>query len=189
MAGINALWLLRLLPGGAGTLAAAPAGSNLGLLAGIAAFGALLPDLDASESKIKHLPLGGIRPFALPAALLHRALGHRSLLHSLLGLGLASVLLAVPLAVWLGWQAGLALVLGYASHLLLDACTRSGIPLLFPDTRRVHLLPKGLRLVTGSLAEEVLFALLADGALLLLLLQFAAAMFSLTTLLSVTGEG
>lgn len=60
--GINSLWLLSPLP-------LEMSGYDWGTLAAIAAFGALLPDLDASESKIKHLKLAGtqIKPFILPA--------------------------------------------------------------------------------------------------------------------------
>lgn len=46
--GINFLWLLTPLP--PGTLA-----YDMGTLAAVTVLGALLPDLDASESKIKHL--------------------------------------------------------------------------------------------------------------------------------------
>jgi hypothetical protein len=54
LCGINALWLLTplpsdLLPSGYGAMA---------IFAGV---GALLPDLGASESKIKHLRLGQVR--------------------------------------------------------------------------------------------------------------------------------
>lgn len=77
--GVGSLWLLQPVPHGIGT---GDGVSNVGLLAAAAAFGALLPDLDASESRIKHLSPGwGIEPFALPSLLLHRAFGHRGLLH------------------------------------------------------------------------------------------------------------
>jgi hypothetical protein len=50
--GISTLWLLAPLP-------PEVIGCDFGTLATFAAFGALLPDLDASESKIKHLKLLG----------------------------------------------------------------------------------------------------------------------------------
>lgn len=166
--GVNSMWLMTLVPGAVGTIASDMA--NPGLLAGLAALGALLPDLDAAQSTIKFLRVGnGFQPFLLPAELLHRAFGHRGLLHSLLGLAVFSLLMALPLAFWLGWPAALALILGYASHLMGDGCTKSGIPLWFPGTARWHLLPPPLRLTTGSQAEDVVFALLAGGALALLL--------------------
>jgi membrane-bound metal-dependent hydrolase YbcI (DUF457 family) len=160
MAGLNALWLLEALPG---------AGSeNMALLAGAAALGSLLPDLDASESKIKHLSISGIKPFLLPSQAIHRQLGHRSMLHSLVGLSLAAVVSAM-LAPFIGREAALALWLGYASHLVADSATRSGIPFLYPRTTRFHLLPKRFRVTTGSPAEDAIFVLLSLSVLALLL--------------------
>ncbi len=169
LAGIGSLWLLDAAPHGIG---AGNGVSNVGLLAALAAFGALLPDLDAQQSRIKHLSPGwGIEPFVLPSLLLYRALGHRGLLHSGLGLALFTVLFALPLAFWWGWQPSAALALGYTSHLAADGCTRRGIPLLHPRRLRFFLLPPKLRLVTGSSAEDALLPLLAALALLLLLLH------------------
>ena len=164
--GINTLWLFEILPQGPDPL-------NVGILAAVAAFGALLPDLDASQSKIKYLSISGLKPFYLPSEALHRWLGHRGLLHSLLGLGIVT-LLVLPLAVWWGWTVPLALLLGYASHLAADACTRFGVPLLYPRKQRYHLLPRPLRFVTGSQAEDMLFVLGAVAALCLLLRHLAA---------------
>ena len=163
MLGISALWLLTLIP-------SELLGYDIGTLAACAALGALLPDLDASESKIKHLKLLGtnIKPFLLPSQVVHRRDRHRGLLHSLLGLSMV-VVLALPSIWWVGWAPVMALFLGYASHLLADAATKSGISLLFPSGRRYHVLPAGLRVTTGSHAEEVLFALCALCAMALLL--------------------
>jgi inner membrane protein len=124
--------------------------------------------LDAAESKLKHLRVAGIKPFALLSIPLHRGLGHRGLLHSLWGLGLitAASLTLIP---WLGWPISIALPLGYASHLATDAATRSGIPWLYLNKRRYHLLPQGYRFVTGSYAEQMLCPPLALIASLLLL--------------------
>lgn len=166
--GISSLWSLSLLPNG---LSAGTNTANVGLLALVAGLGALLLDLDAGESHLKHLTLGaGIKPLYLPARFLHRTLGHRGLLHSLFGLALAMLLVGVPVGLLLnGWLPTAALALGYASHLLLDACTKRGIPLWFPHHRLVHLLPPPLRVRTGSPAEEVVLALLGVLAAALLL--------------------
>ena len=79
--GISSLWLLTPLlnQGDAAGVA------NIGVLAACAAFGALLPDLDASDSKIKHLKLAGtsFKPFLLPSHIIHHSDRHRGLLHSL----------------------------------------------------------------------------------------------------------
>ena len=74
--------------------AGALTGDNLPLLVVIAAFGALLPDLDAEQSKLKSISLGGVQPFAVPAIAIHRAWGHRGFLHSLAGLGLVGLVAA-----------------------------------------------------------------------------------------------
>ena len=159
--GITALWLLE-LPGMITQETIAP----LIFFTGI---GALIPDLDAGESLIKRFSIGGIAPLAPIAVVLHRTLGHRGLLHSLAGLGLFTLLCALPLALWLGWPYGAALSMGYASHIVADSATKSGVPLLYPRRKRYHLLPKGWRLTTGSLAEETLLPFLAFAVLLLLL--------------------
>lgn len=158
--GIASLWLLEPLP-------QVLEGDRLAPVVVAAVFGALLPDLDASASTLKYLRVGGITPFAPLSELLHRSFGHRGLLHSLRGL-LAATLLLSPLAL-LDWRLPLGAALGYASHLLGDAATRSGIPLLYPDKGRLHLLPRPLRLSTGSQAEDAVFVLFAFLDLLLLL--------------------
>ena len=84
---------------------------------------------------------------------------------------------ALPVSLRWGWEYGAALLLGYGSHLALDAMTRHGVPLLpargrdgrWGFGRRSHLLPRPLRFVTGSDAENVLQALLFGLDLLLLI--------------------
>lgn len=162
--GINLLWLLEALPAASNPLND-PA--HLAFTIAGAATGALLPDLDASSSLLQSLSLGGIRPLALPGRFANRRFGHRGFLHSFLALGAWTVgswpVMFVSVWLWLG------LTLGYLSHLLGDACTKSGLRLLYPDRRVIHLLPKPLRLSTGSQAEEAVFALLGAAAACLLL--------------------
>lgn len=50
-----------------------------------AVVGALVPDLDATESKIKHVRVMGIKPFVPVYRAINREFGHRGLLHSLWG--------------------------------------------------------------------------------------------------------
>lgn len=172
--GLASLWLLAPLPG-------VLTDNDLGALAAAAALGALLPDLDAADSKARRLALGGVRPLEPLGGALHGLFGHRDFLHSLPGwLGLGAGCLVLGL--WTpwpnsSWQVPVACFAGYGSHLALDACTVSGIPLL-PERRgdgrwglgrRRHLLPRRFRLVTGSDAEDIVFALLALAALALLL--------------------
>jgi inner membrane protein len=172
--GINTLWLLEVEPL-ASLVARDP--MRFPLCLGAAALGALLPDLDAGQSLLSNLSLGGVRPLLLPARAISRTLGHRGVLHSLTALGVLGVV-SLPIVRFeeLAW---LALLLGYLSHLLGDACTKRGIPLfhvplLRPRRSPVHLLPQALRLTTGSLAEEAVFVLLASAALTLLLRHLLA---------------
>ena len=85
--GISTLWLLAPLP-------IQMLGYAIGTLAAVAALGALLPDLDASESNIKHLKILGtnFKPFLLPAQVVHRSEQHRGLLHSLAGSGMVAII-------------------------------------------------------------------------------------------------
>lgn len=130
--------------------------------------GALLPDLDAVESKVKHLKVGEMKPFRLPSEMAYEAFGHRGVMHSLLGWSVLAVLLLLSIP-WLGWAGWVGLQLGYLSHLMADSCTRNGIPFFFPAQQQFYLLPKVLRLRTGSQAEDVVFAIASSGVLYFLL--------------------
>src|SRR5688572_13153044 len=144
--GISTLWLMAPMP-------PELIGYDMGTLAAVAALGALLPDLDASESKIQHLKLLGtqFKPFLLPAQVVRGSEQHRGLLHSLAGLGTVSMMAAHAIW-WVGWFPVIALLLGYTSHLFADAATKSGILLLYPSRKRYSLFPKGWRMTTGSMA-------------------------------------
>ena len=166
LCGMNTLWPLTIVPH---DLIA----YDFGTLAVCATLGALLPDLDAAESKIKQLSIGGIKPFFIPAQLAHHTDCHRGLLHSLSGLSLMTLLFS-PASYWIGWAPVTALLLCFVSHLAADACTKSGIRLLYPRQQRFYLLPRPWRITTGSLTEETLLPLLATGVLLLLLTQLSS---------------
>lgn len=171
LAGVAALWTLRLVPGALTFDTVAP-------LAFLAVVGALLPDLDAADSLLRRTSLLGITPLVPISSVLHQSFGHRGATHSLLGL-VAAFLLALPFAAFRGWLAPVALSLGYASHLLCDGCTKSGVPLLYPRRRRYHLLPRPMRLTTGSEAENAVFALFGALAVgLLVSLLFGASPLS-----------
>ena len=163
LAGVASLWCLQAFP-------SLLLPEQLAPLSLLTALGTLLPDLDASQSQIRNLAIAGIAPFALIASLLNRTLGHRGLLHSALGWGIATLVL-IPLAFFGGITVPLALSLGYGSHLATDACTKSGIPFFYPNRRRYHLLPRTLRLTTGSMAEKAVFAFFAVTAAGLMLRQ------------------
>jgi len=158
---VSSLWLLAAVPHGLTS-------QNVGILSVAAVVGAMLPDLDASASTIRSLSVGGVQPFVPLSSIVHRAWGHRGPLHSLAVLAGIGVLLLF-LVPWWGWPISAALFLGYASHLAADACTRSGTPLWPGSPRRVYLLPRRLRFVTGSAAEDGLFPVLVAAVFLLLL--------------------
>lgn len=105
------------------------------LASGIAlALGALIPDLDSPGSFLS-------RVLPLPQ-FIRRRLTHRSLLHSLLGLGLMTLVLVLLLRglTVLGTTIGVTLphvpvsffVVGYISHLVADGFTVRGVKFLFP---------------------------------------------------------
>jgi len=64
LCGISSLWLLAIIP-----RETEPVVWMLSVVS--TAFGALLPDLDSSESKIKYLTVAGVKTFTLPAMALH----------------------------------------------------------------------------------------------------------------------
>jgi len=131
-----------------------PTGAVLAL--GVGILGALLPDIDANESSIKHeLGLAGS---VISGGLRLLGVKHRGLTHT--GLAAAVILVAgVLVGSRFGFaDVGLAFGLGYLSHLIADGLTLTGIPLLAPFYRKnIHLLPKPLRIRTGSAAESLVF--------------------------------
>lgn len=94
---------------------------------GIAAISALLPDIDHPKSKF-----GRMVPFlSYPISYF---LGHRGITHSLLAIFVSSLLL-----IYYGlntWYVA-PIVVGYLSHLLGDMFTNSGIPLFWPNRRKI----------------------------------------------------
>lgn len=114
------------------------------VLTGVAALGALLPDIDHPRAGLRDR-LGWL------GDLVFGWLKHRGPTHSLL---------AVALVAWVTFQIAPphapALALGYLSHLLADSITKAGIAFLWPVYRQqVGLLPRALRIRTGSWAELV----------------------------------
>ncbi len=165
-------------------------------------FGALLPDVDHPEGRLVNSRLFGIRFFrifpwllgligalykmlTLPVSFVFRLFGvrlrghgfranfgHRGITHSLLALGLLVALGELPLFPWHWLHLGLLIGWGYASHLLADALTKQGVPLLWPLDRRFGFPPfRLLRLTTGTFTEYAIVAVLT----LLCLINIAKA--------------
>jgi inner membrane protein len=121
----------------------------------VAVAAAWLPDVDNPRStlgnglsRMKDPTLNVItRPlsWALKTAsfTLVRTVGHRTLTHSLLGVAIFTLLAwfvlgALP-------NLFLALIAGYASHVVADALNTRGVPLLWPMGTPIRLLPGGIR--------------------------------------------
>jgi inner membrane protein len=114
---------------------------------GLAALGAMLPDIDHPKSWIGQHAWVVSRPLSAVA-------GHRGFTHSLLAIAACILVLrahGVPRAI-----AG-PLVVGYLSHLAADLLTPAGLRLAWPA--RGHLALPLCR--TGSPAEPLVVALLA----------------------------
>ena len=119
----------------------------LGALSGLAA---MAPDIDHPQSAIRRKTgiLGTAAAFWMT---------HRGITHTLV----AAAVFALVCALLFRVEVAAAMAGGYLTHLILDACTPSGVPFFGPLTwRRFHLLPGGLQVRTGSFAEKgVLLAL------------------------------
>lgn len=122
-----------------------------------AAVGGLLPDIDHPESVVGRR----VRLISVPLAAIF---GHRGFTHSLLAvllLGYAVISANTPASVY--W---LPLCVGYLSHILGDALSASGVPLLYPWSRkrfRARVLPVNSRRETLAVAL-VFFLVLLGGA-------------------------
>jgi inner membrane protein len=123
--------------------------------------GALAPDLDTEEGSQLQFELGEAG-LAITQWLQSFGVEHRGLTHY----GL-SMLVIIAVSALIGWgvgygDVGLALGLGYLSHLVADSMTIDGIPLWAPfSEKRFHLLPKLLRVRSGGPVEPLVFILAA----------------------------
>jgi membrane-bound metal-dependent hydrolase YbcI (DUF457 family) len=130
-------------------------------------FGALLPDIDNARSIIGH-KLGPV------SKEIQHIAGHRTIFHSILGLALGS-LLAIglqQLVIYLLAQRGLvapalyirgsflvffAVLFGCVMHIVADALTQGGVPLLWPNHKRFGFPPNPRwRFRTGTWPEFVI---------------------------------
>lgn len=134
-----------------------PALVGVGLVAG------LVPDLDASDATLKHWTITTGRgkhrreykPFYLLSAAINALFGHRGFWHSIY----CALIFGGIFGWWQGWAFGLTVAGGYLIHLLLDAATPSGVPIIMRGPW--HLLPPRLRIQTGSEVEYLLLAIAA----------------------------
>jgi inner membrane protein len=154
--------------------------ASLVLTIAVAGFGALLPDIDEDGSLINNyiFPFTrrrSIRSFVLAALGVVAVLlwlmkslplwvlmagifaagvayvPHRTVTHSLLALGYVTVMMhfAVPSYTY-------AMMLGYASHLLADSFTKTGVPLLWPFSVKFHFKKLGIQVRSGGEADRLI---------------------------------
>ncbi|MFJ8531234.1 metal-dependent hydrolase [Bacillus sp. NPDC094106] len=97
--------------------------------------GSLLPDIDHPNSKVG-------KKLKLLSWGINKVFGHRGLTHTLLFTMLLSILLFFCTTFFNGYlqvmysQFVIGVTVGYLSHLLLDSMTKSGVPLLYPFTKK-----------------------------------------------------
>lgn len=119
-----------------------------------ALIGALFPDIDADNSLIKskkcrkYILISLLILFAainseldvlaffiiLILALILSKTEHRTIMHSLLGMGIFTILVAI-----INIKISLVFAIGYMTHLLTDSITVTGVPLLYPNKKMLGL--------------------------------------------------
>lgn len=113
---------------------------------GITAAGSLLPDIDHPNSTVSRFFLW---PGRMLAAIISAIFGHRTLTHSVLGIGLLSAGLAfvpqIPTFCYV------AVILGCVTHVLGDMLTVAGVPVFWPHKRVIKI----GRMRTGGYFEEL----------------------------------
>ncbi len=120
---------------------------------GAAALGSLLPDVDTPSSR------AGLCVYPL-AVWLEKKFGHRTITHSLSGIAACSLVFSPLLFFFWGHAVFIALVCGFCFHLAGDACTKAGIPLMWPRRERwVFPGDAKFRLKTGSMAEWIVLGI------------------------------
>ncbi|WGD98716.1 metal-dependent hydrolase [Bacillus safensis] len=117
------------------------------MMAAAGSAGALIPDLCHTKSKIG-------RKFPLLSTLISSVFGHRTFTHSLLFLLIIYFLATTYIP---NDSLSIGLLVGMASHLILDAGTVNGIKFLFPASIKVRL---PFYVKTGSAGEQVVLAAL-----------------------------
>jgi len=178
--------------GAAVTLAVCAAVDTSGLVAVTAVcaslLGSRLPDVDQRGARIHRRTRMERRSLSvkvaawvlrLPMTIFAALVQHRGATHWLLsGAATTIVLGGAGGALWsrLTLPVAIGVGCGYCAHLLADACTPHGAPLLGPlSARCVHLLPPRMRVVTGGVGDllVLLAATLVVAALGVLVLQSA----------------
>lgn len=171
--GANTIWIFYLVYGA----------SLSPVIFALAVIGALMPDFDAAESKIKHFKIRvgkkktglAFYPFYLPAVIISAFFKHRGFWHSLLatllvtGISVGTVIYLNTYVMDLTPAHAFALPFGYLSHLLADSLTKFGVPLFWPNKENFHLTPRTLWFKSGGAIDHIIFAVATMGVLFLVL--------------------
>jgi inner membrane protein len=143
---------------------------------GVAALGALVPDIDNARSTLG-------KRLGIVSREIQKHAGHRRLFHSLVGLALTGaivwmaqqgVALALARLAWPRTAEGLAanvalaaLLVGYLLHLIADSLTLGGVPWLWPAHTRFGFPPqRSWRFRSGSRVEPVVVVAVAVAVIL-----------------------
>lgn len=122
----------------------------------VAALFSIFPDIDERKSKIG-------KKYKLISGIINFLFGHRGFFHSIY---IPLVLYSIFYYIYA--EAGIAILVGYFSHLLMDAITKQGIRPLYPIiNRKINGFIK-----TNSLSEKILFLII-----ILLILYFLYSFF------------
>lgn len=117
----------------------------------VGAIASQLPDVDTPKSYVGRI--------LFPISAVVSKLGHRQITHSLLGTAIAWVCF-LPLF-WFGSSWYWAAAIGYLSGWMLDAASKTGVPIFYPNLKRgVFPLDPQFRLKTGTVTERLFQALL-----------------------------
>jgi len=116
----------------------------------------IFPDIDERRSKIG-------KKYKFTSRIINLLFGHRGFFHSIY-----IPLILYSIFYYINNQIGIAVLVGYFSHLLMDAMTRRGIMPLYPIiNRKINGFIK-----TNSLLEKILFLIIISLILYFLLLYF-----------------
>lgn len=117
-------------------------------------FGALLPDIDKPESKVG----SRIKPVS---NLIQAIFGHRGIVHTVWGM----LILCGLFWFFVNKTYGIALAVGFLSHLLIDGLTKMGINFLHP-VARLHL--SGF-VETGTISETIVLVVIIALSVIMLI--------------------
>lgn len=119
---------------------------NIYLFLGIVCISSILADVDSSKSRIG-------KKIKTLSWTIEKTFGHRNIFHSIFPL----VAIIILFFFYLKWNVvGMAMIIGYSSHLFIDCFTRMGIGFLHPiSKKRITGFMK-----TGGLLEHLLFVMI-----------------------------